>query len=253
MKMILKYSKYSWIAWLVIKCLMAFELGILPWIFEWGSVFNNFINIVVLCVSRLIFFFLPLTEPCWDIWEVFYSKHTFNIYFVYLLNLARGPVEVFKDAVDYLYLTNARLDIGFLIFFMIVCGDITHIVCELKIRNMYRDVRKDLERKVYKKDYKNLNYLKWKQFNSDEEIENYLDVREQVMEFFRENDISSYSVVFEDSKIRKHIQSIIKEEIIKIKPNIKQKEILKIKHSGKKNKPNKSKNNSLAIKMESRY
>ena len=73
------------------------------------------------------------------------------------------------------------------------------------------------------------------------------------MEFLRENNISSYSVVFEDFNIRKHIQSIIKGVIIKIKPNIKQKEILKIKHSGKKNKPNKSKNNSLAIKMESRY
>ena len=161
MKMILKYSKYSWIAWLVIKCLMAFELGILPWIFEWGSVFNNFINIVVLCVSRLIFFFLPLTEPCWDIWEVFYSKHTFNIYYLYLLNLARGPVEVIQDSVNYLYLTDARVDIGFLIFIfiMFVCGDITHVGCELKIRNMYRDVRKELERRVYKKDYKNLNYI----------------------------------------------------------------------------------------------
>ena len=139
---VMKYSRYSWSTWFVLKIFIKLttysmlkardmEEEAHKWITDWGPIVNPFIDYFFLPVSRIVTFFYHQTEPFSD-----------NVYYVYILPLYNGHIKNLLEPPLYLlqtmcfkimifnisvYETLICVDLGilvFLCFFLFAFGDI---------------------------------------------------------------------------------------------------------------------------------
>ena len=160
---LIKYSRYSWSTWFVLKiCIKLTTYSLLlardmeeeahKWISDWGPIVNPFIDYFFLPVSRLVIFFYHQTEPFSD-----------NVYYVYILPLYNGYIRNLLEPLLYLlqticfkimifnisvYETLICVDLGILVFiclFLFACGDIASFYWKMEMKKIFRKVEKDIE------------------------------------------------------------------------------------------------------------
>ena len=150
MDVILKYSKYSWITWMVIKnyiMLNDMEVEIYRWIYDWGP---HLIDFVLWPMSKFVYFFYQQSET---FSETFYYEDILPIYSLYIDDLFISSLYTIDDMsiinMVFLYSTTIWMDFLFLILLMFLCGDIARIYFEHNFRQLYRVVSGELEWKGF--------------------------------------------------------------------------------------------------------
>merc|ERR1711936_1081502 len=125
LKLILKYSKYSWSTWLVMKIWIKLttyfmlkardmEAEAYNWISDWGPLVNPFINFIFWPVSRLVVLFYEQTE---HFWNSVYFEHLLPIYLYHIQHLIEPPFFLLQD------ISVKLLTLTFSIYEALLCID----------------------------------------------------------------------------------------------------------------------------------
>ena len=160
MKAILRYSRYTWGTWLVMKIFIKLttysmlkerdmEAEAHSWISDWGPLVNPFINFVFWPFSRLVTFFYHFNKSFWD--DLYY-EYILPIYILYLQHLVEPPLYIIQDTsvrfMVFFYESLLGLNFGivvFIIMFIFAIGDIASFYCHRKMKIMFRKVNREIE------------------------------------------------------------------------------------------------------------
>ena len=163
LKGIFKYSKYIWSTWFVMKIWIKLttysmlkargqEIEAYNWITDWGPLVMPFVNWIFLPLSRLLLFFYEMTEP---FWVSLYFENILPIYLRHLQHLVEPPFYMIQDFSVAILISSfsifraiQSIDWGTLVFvvlFLFACGESTSFYCKMKMRKMYRKLKKEIE------------------------------------------------------------------------------------------------------------
>ena len=106
-------------------------------------------------------------------------------------------------------------DLGIFMVFLYAFGDLKSIYWEMRFRNLYRKVKRELEQKRF--EGITLSFDKWKRMNPDEEMETYLAVRERVIDSISKTKIYDRKYDLAVCNQTEWIEYIIKKELLQIK------------------------------------
>jgi hypothetical protein len=171
MKSILRYSRYTWSTWLVMKVFIKLstyymlkgremEAEAHSWITDWGPLVNPFVNFVLWPLSRVIKFFYRLDTPFWD---SVYFEYILPMYILYLQPFVEPPLFLLQDTSVRCLLFFFEFFNGmnyetmvFIIMFIFAIGDIASFYCHRKMKNLFK---KEIELETFEKEVDNFCWI----------------------------------------------------------------------------------------------
>ena len=163
LKILMKYSRYSWGTWIVLKIFIKIttysmllakdmEEEAYKWISDWGPLVNPFIDLIFLPGYRVIVFLYQQFEPFVN--DIVFHK-LIPLYESYLkVNLEPVVTLIHKLFVDIFWIRKSiyeallHMDVGtvsFILLFFLACGEVACYYWKMEMKKTFRKVKKQME------------------------------------------------------------------------------------------------------------